>query len=280
MKVSVVLTTYKRAQVLSETIDSILKQTLSDLELIISDDCSPDETEAIGRKYEQLDSRVRYRRNERNLKMPGNLNAGIREARGQYIANLHDGDVYDERLLEEWAGALDAHPSAAFVFNAYRELDVHGNEVTVYREPLSPCFPGIVLIEKFYFRSWRFGSPVWGTVMARRTAFESVGEFDSRFGFFSDVDMWLRLASRFDVAYVNEPLISLPSRESLPRLYMGDDIKMQRILERMWLEARVRQYSDRPARLTLEVVRHCYHLAMKRAMIVAVAARRSLLGRN
>jgi len=128
MRVSVVLTTYKRAHILSQTIDFILRQTLRDFELIISDDCSPDETQAIGRRYEKLDNRVRYRRNNRNLNMPGNLNAGIREARGEYIANLHDGDVYDAHLLEKWAGALDAQPSAAFVFNAYRELDAMRRE--------------------------------------------------------------------------------------------------------------------------------------------------------
>jgi hypothetical protein len=149
-------------------------------------------------------------------------------------------------------------------------LDAQGNELTIYREPLPPCVPGIVLIEQIYFRRWRFDSPVYGTVMARRSAYESVGPFDSRFGFFSDVDMWLRLASRFDVAYIEEPLISLPSRKALPRLYQ-DEAKMQQILERMWLEARVRQYSDRPARLVLEEVRHFYHVAKKRAWILAVA---------
>jgi len=279
MKVSVILTTYNRARVLSQTIDMILRQTLREFELIISDNCSPDDTEAIGRKYEKLDSRVRYRRNDRNLYMPGNLNTGIREARGEYVANLHDDDIYQPSLLEKWAGALDTHPSAAFVFNAYRALNPRGEEVAVYREPLPPCFPGSLLIEE-YFRRWQFGSPVWGTVMARRTAYETVGLFDSRFGFFSDVDMWLRLASRFDVAYVDEPLISIPSRESLPRSFQAERIKTQRILERMWLEARVRQYSDRPARLALEGLRHLSHVAAARAWIKVLDIRRSLLRRS
>ncbi|HME71468.1 MAG TPA: glycosyltransferase family 2 protein, partial [Myxococcota bacterium] len=169
MKISVVLTTYKRAHLLARTIDSILVQTNPDFELIVSDNCSPDNTEEIGRKYEALDSRVRYRRNNQNLLMPGNLNAGIREAQGEYVANLHDGDVYDARLLEKWAGALDTYPSAAFVFNAYRSLDELENETKIDREPLPPCFPGTLLLEKIYFRRWRFNSPVWGTVMARRT---------------------------------------------------------------------------------------------------------------
>jgi len=55
--------------------------------------------------------------------------------------------------------------------------------------------------------------PVHGTVMARRSAYKAVGEFDPRFGIISDVDMWMRLAARYDVAMVPETLIFLRPRE-------------------------------------------------------------------
>src|SRR6266851_7432426 len=92
--VSICLTTYNRASVLPKTLDSLLAQTSSDFELIISDDCSSDDTQDICRRYAAKDRRVKYFRNERNLNMPGNLNAAIRRSTGVYIANLHDGDVY------------------------------------------------------------------------------------------------------------------------------------------------------------------------------------------
>ena len=141
-KVSVVLVTYKRAHLLPATIESILAQTYTDFELIICDDCSPDETEMVCREYEKCDLRIRYRRGQKNVGMPGNLNAGILASSGEYIANLHDGDIYDPKLLEKWRAALDAYPRAAFVFNAYRDLDRHGNTVRVNREPLGPCVSG------------------------------------------------------------------------------------------------------------------------------------------
>jgi len=71
--VSVVLTTYNRASLLRETLESILKQSYGDFELIISDDCSTDNTESICREYSQRDPRIQYYRNENNLDMPGNL---------------------------------------------------------------------------------------------------------------------------------------------------------------------------------------------------------------
>jgi len=103
--VSLCLTTCNRATVLPATVDSLLSQTFSDFELIISDDCSTDHTEEICRDYQARDPRIRYFRNNRNLKMPGNLNAAIGRATGEYIANLHDGDVY---RAERWPAAWSA----------------------------------------------------------------------------------------------------------------------------------------------------------------------------
>jgi glycosyltransferase involved in cell wall biosynthesis len=256
VNVSVVLTTFGRAKLLPATIESILDQTLHDFELLISDDCSTDGTETVCQTFVRRDHRVRYRRNETRLGMPGNLNAALREARGDLVANLHDGDVYDRRLLERWRDALVACPSAAFVFNAYRHLNPDGTLRGTTRESLPSCFPGLVLLEDIYFRRWRFGSPVWGTVMARRSKYEAVGYFDDRFGFQSDVDMWLRLAEDSFVAYVDEPLITLPSREAAPRLVSLTTSDEARIVRRMFWEARMRHFRDRPFRRAVEAVRH------------------------
>ena len=153
--------------------------------------------------------------------MPGNLNAGILATSGEYVANLHDGDEYDPTLIEKSSAALDAYPRAAFVFNGYRELDSKGNTKQVWREPSPRIQPGWALLENMYFRHWRFGSPVWGTVMARRSAYLEAGLFDPRFGFVADVDMWLRLAEKYDVAYIAEPLIGLASPDAVPKSWKG-----------------------------------------------------------
>ncbi len=192
---SVVLTAYNRAHVLERTLDAILGQTYDAFELIVSDDCSTDETARIVEAYAARDKRVRYRRNRVNLNMPGNLNAAIREARGEFVANLHDGDLFDPTLLEKWLAALRGCENAAFVFNAYRVLGPDGSERRIDRVELPRCMPGSLLLERSYFRRWRFNSPVWGTVMARRRAYEAVGPFRDRFGMSSDVDMWMRSRS-------------------------------------------------------------------------------------
>jgi glycosyltransferase involved in cell wall biosynthesis len=209
-RISVVVTTYNRSGPLATTLDSLLAQSVGDFELIISDDCSPDDTEQVGRAYERRDRRVRYRRNQKNLRMPGNLNAGIAEARGAYIANLHDGDVYRPDLLEKWAGALDRHPKAAFVFNQYQGMAADGSP-KLWKNELPECIDGRVFLLEHFTEQW--GSPVFGTVMARKACYDAVGPFDPAYSFNSDIEMWVRLALRYDVAYVAEPLIHVSPRE-------------------------------------------------------------------
>jgi len=110
------------------------------------------------------------------------------------------------------------------------------------------------LIETIYFTRWRFDSPVWGTVMARRAFYEKAGLFDHRFSFFSDVDMWLRLAEDYDVAYVREPLITLAGRKAVPTMINVPNMDV--LIRRMFWEARMRHYRLNPIRRMFEAARH------------------------
>lgn len=203
--VSICLVTYNRANLLAATIESILSQSYSDFELVISDDCSTDNTKDVCLEYVRRDPRIRYRRNSANLGMPGNLNISLQVANGRYLANLHDGDVYRRDLIFRWKEALDDHPTAAFVFNAYSTRREDGSEV-LFRDPFPPLIRGRELGARLLSR---WDSCVFGTVMSRREVYGKLGWFDPIFGNYSDVDMWLRMAREYDVAYVDEPLIDL-----------------------------------------------------------------------
>ncbi len=230
-EVSICVTTYNRATSLAQTIDSILNQSFRDFELIISDDCSTDHTAQLCQAYERKDSRVKYYRNESNLKMPGNLNAAIRRSNSQLIANLHDGDRYRPDLIQKWKTALDKHPEALFVFNQYESVDENGNFLRYYQHELAELNEGYKLAEYFFDT---FSSGPWGTVMARRSAYEQYGYFNPEYGFISDVEMWLRLGLHGKFAYVHEPLITLTPREKTHPYYHPH----WRIF---WLNARIQQ---------------------------------------
>jgi glycosyltransferase involved in cell wall biosynthesis len=269
--VSVVLATYNRANVLEDTLRMVFAQTLDDFELIVCDDCSTDGTPVVMAEWAKRDPRILYVRQPRNLGLAGNVRRGIDLARAEFVAVLYDGDVYDACLLERWVAALRACPDAAFVFNAYNRLGADGRIEVTFREHLESCVPGRVLLERLYFRRWHFDSPVWGTVMLRRSKYIAAGGLDTRFSFVADVDLYLRLAETNCVAYVPEPLIGLASREAVPKLFRPPP---KRLVRRAFREARARHYRGRQLRLLAEMLRHWTFTAMDVAvgpMLTAVS---------
>jgi glycosyltransferase involved in cell wall biosynthesis len=267
---SVCVTTYKRAALLDRTLATLAAQTLLPDELVVSDDCSPDDTPAVAEKWRAAFPRFVYSRNPANLYMPGNLNAAIGRTTGAYVANLHDGDLYAPTLLEKWKAALDAHPSAGFAFSGLAGWPVAKESVGgVILHDVPPLTPGREFFERHFLH--RHASIVWGTVMARRSAYDELLPFDPAFGFVSDVDMWMRMCLRHDVAYVREPLIVLghePSKERAPDAYNWSWLETSR---RMQLVNIQRFFGDDPARLARELKRH--------GRVAQAAWARRLLGR-
>jgi len=243
--VSIILVTYNREQFLPRTIDSILSQTYPHFELLICDDHSTDGTPRICEEYARRDPRIRYIRNPKNLSMPDNLNNGIRLARHELVADLHDGDFFAPTLIEKWRDALLRYPRAGFVSNRYVHLSPDG--VTgATTGPLPELSSGKDFLERVIFRDREVECPVWGTVMARRSVYERMGLFEERLSFWADIDMWFRIAEEYDVAHVPEPLIFLPHRATMPHLFSEKNLRAHWMMFRIHWAARSRHYPDRP----------------------------------
>lgn len=270
--VSIVLVTYNRPDDLRRTLASLTAQTFGDFEAYICDDASPDPfTRPLCEEFCALDFRFRYIRQAVNVGMPANLNMGISACRGKYIANLHDGDIYSPQLLTRWVSALEECPGAGLVFNRYHGLDRRGAIANDWHVKLGPCFPGSALAELFFAR-WRFDSPVWGTVMVPAAVYSALGLFDVRHGFFADVAKWIQVAEVYKVAYVNEALISLPSRTVQPRQIPGSEWAHKRQVWAIHWQAHLRSGDRRLQRQ----VRHLGHLAFDALVTSFLASRRAL----
>lgn len=204
--ISVCLLTYNRADQLQTTISSLLVQTHQNFELIINDNCSIDHTESVCVEYARRDSRIKYFKNERNVGFAGNQNLAIERAGSEFIAIVHDGDFYHPELLEKWLRALMENPDCALVFNGYHYLSTKRTIVL----PLAAKCKGLHMWELYYMLG---ASPIWGIVMVRRSKVLEIGRFDPEIPTLADVDMWLRLELKNNIAYIPEPLISLAGRE-------------------------------------------------------------------
>lgn len=110
--VSVGIPTYNRAGLLAQAIQSVREQTFTDWELIVSDDCSTDDTPAVVAGFQ--DPRIRYHRTAANLRPPRNWNECVRLAQGEFFALLPDDDVWQPEFLAVMSAALRQHPEAGF----------------------------------------------------------------------------------------------------------------------------------------------------------------------
>ncbi len=224
-RVSICLLTYNRARSLPATLDSLLTQSHGDFELIINDDQSLDNTEEVCRAYERRDSRIRYVKNAVNLRYANNQNAALLQATTEYVAIVHDGDIYRPDLIEKWTRALVEQPTAALVFNSLEVMDEDGKVVNVYRHSYGSLIKGTALFDDMIRRP---DSPIFGVVMVRKSCVFMVGPFDPRISTLADIDMWLRLLLRYDAAYIAEPLFRVAPREvNHHNTYANWDIRRQ-----------------------------------------------------
>lgn len=220
-KISVCLLNYNHAHLIESTVDSILVQDCGRFEFIISDDCSTDDSWERIQALAKRNRQIVPLRTPHNLRMPGNANFAVAQSTRTYIALLHHDDIYRPDLLRRWAQCLDKHPEAAFVFNAY---GVHGSTFTCnhpHHPPNTGVFNGRWFLNCHLLPIW--GCPVRGTAMIRRDCWDAVDGMDERFDLLADVDLWMRLAARYDIGYVAEPLIYVRHQrpDNYPETYTG-----------------------------------------------------------
>lgn len=122
--VSVIIPTYNSAKYLEKTVQSVLKQTYKNIEIIIVDDCSKDNTEEIVRALSDRDCRIRYVLQSQNGGAAVARNTGIALAKGRYIAFLDSDDYWeDNKIIIQLHTIRKGHP---FVFCSYDTVDVNG----------------------------------------------------------------------------------------------------------------------------------------------------------
>ncbi len=208
-KVSVIVPNYNYGRFIGEALDSVIRQTLTDWELIVVDDNSTDDSREIVGSYIQ-------RHPDRNISLvvnpqgpsgaPAPINLGMREARGHYLAWLSSDNVIEPDKLDAQVRFLDENPAVGLVHSAYITIDSDGCQI-------GDCHPPGEF-ETDAFTTLLDGNFINGnTVLIRSEVLADVGPFvetDVRFpglGRASEYHHWLLIALRHPIACIDRPLL-------------------------------------------------------------------------
>jgi glycosyltransferase involved in cell wall biosynthesis len=199
--VSVVIATFNYARFLRESVESVLSQTWSDLEVIVVDDGSTDETPAIMHRW-QDDARVIYLRQDHQGAAAA-YNVGLRMASGAYVAVQGADDAWLPDKLSRQVAALEAQPGIGLVYSDTTVVDANGipqrgHFYDTGRLPHVGRVLPMLLLDNFVPAS---------SVVMRRGVLQAVGLHEETLEVCEDWDLWLRIAARFDFGYVDAPLV-------------------------------------------------------------------------
>ncbi len=199
-RVSVVIPTYNCARFLGRTIESVLRQTYCDYEVIVVDDGSTDDTQKLMSDYGGL---VRYLYQE-NQGASAARNLAIARSGGEYIAYLDADDLWSPDKLARQVEYLDANPAIGFVHTDVSVIDEQDlilhfrfNQETDRAVPQGRCVRDI--LRRSHIQTL--------TVLERRTAFDKAGSFDLRLPVAQDYLHWILVAlAGYEIGYLPEPL--------------------------------------------------------------------------
>jgi glycosyltransferase involved in cell wall biosynthesis len=195
--VSAIIGAYNNAATLQRAIDSLLAQSLSDLELIVIDDGSHDDSPEIARRAAAGDPRVRAIALGENVGISRSLNQALGVARADIVA-IQDADDYSEPTrLERQLATLEREPEIAVVGCRMREVDERGAELV----PRTRFVAGDVRHALLHFNP----IPNSSAAMRRELVLE-IGGYDPRYRYAMEHDLWLRLAERHRIVALDEIL--------------------------------------------------------------------------
>lgn len=195
-KVSVVIAAYNKAGLTVRTVESVLSQTYPNLEIIVVDDGSTDNTKqrlaSYGKKIKYVYKQNGGACSARNL--------GIKLSQGEYIGLLDCDDLYFPQKIDRSITYLRENPQFGFVYSAAYYIDQDDNILRKYADYKNPYIGWIsqnLVVRNFICNS---------TVVIRKSCFDKAGFFDQAIFTPADWDMWIRLSQNYQAGYIREAL--------------------------------------------------------------------------
>jgi glycosyltransferase involved in cell wall biosynthesis len=212
-EVSVIIPAFNAGRYLPDAINSVLAQSVRDVEILVVDDGSTDDTAAVMARFGPP---VRYI-TQTNSGVATARNRGLAESRGRYVAFLDADDAWEPNKLKRQLAGLSRRLECRLCFSAFTVSDAELRPLSVRRLNRQT-----LTLDELLTTGNLVGTP--STVMGDRRLFHDVGGFDDALSQCADWDMWVRLAARTNFLYLDEPLVTY-------RQHAGNMSRNARLLE-------------------------------------------------
>lgn len=185
-KISVIVTTYNRCDKLPRALDSIVNQTFRDWEIVLVDDCSTDETQAVAEEYlKKLGDKMQYIRRKKNFGQHTRpKNEGTMAAKADLIAYLDDDNAFRRDHLQALYKELERYPELDMVYGMRMLVDENGEQ------PESAGVSGEFSLRRLQFQNYIDTADI----LAKKSSIDKVGGWNETLNYFADWNLWLRMA--------------------------------------------------------------------------------------
>ena len=201
VKISVITPTYNRAHILKRAIESVLVQNDPNIEYIIVDDCSTDNTESLIEKYHN--ENIIYIKLDVNIGNAGARNVGVKVAHGQYIAFLDSDDEFEINALKIFRNTLRSNPHLDYAFGTFKVLEEKTNTVKIHK--------WIPNSEVSFLEDLRIGTGCG--LFVNKKCFDIVGFFDENLRVAVDTDWLIRLDRKYRYTLIDDNIIIVHAHE-------------------------------------------------------------------
>ncbi|MFT6905644.1 MAG: glycosyltransferase involved in cell wall biosynthesis [Oleiphilaceae bacterium] len=228
--VSVVVPSYNYASYLEKRIESILNQTYPNIEIIVIDDYSHDNSVEVLQKYASHPN-IRLVCKDKNEGWISTNNQGAELALGEYVLFAQCDDVCDPTMVERLVESMQQHPSAGVSFCRSLLVDREGNSLDEDYDGRDVDFKEAckedVLLSKHQMALFLLNAcviPNLSALLIKKECFETIGSFSHDYKVCSDWDWYFRVVERYDVAYIASPLNHFMQHDATIRSSTKDKI--------------------------------------------------------
>lgn len=202
--VTVIMAVYNGEAYLAAAIESALQQTYANLELVVVDDCSSDDSVRIVERH-LPDGRIVFVRNDHNVGVAASRNRALTLAKGELITFLDQDDIWLPHKLDIQVAAIQAHPEVGLMHAEYGRIDPEGQLLPAYQKLAAEQFdnPAAAIDVRDVFSEIFLSNNIQPlTSMIPRKVIDAVGVFEADLPGVDDYELWLRIALRYPVGHI------------------------------------------------------------------------------